>query len=65
MQKIRTDLLNIFHAAVDAVGGESSVKRELESNDYPDSFHVVAIGKAADAMLQGVIATETSLNKKN
>ena len=64
MKQTRSNLLSIFNAAIDAVGGESAVKRELESGDYPDQFHVVAIGKAADAMLQGVIAVETSTNKR-
>ena len=64
MIQTRSDLLTIFDAAIDAVGGESAVKRELESGDYPDQFHVVAIGKAADAMLQGVVAVETSKNKR-
>lgn len=67
MNKTRSDLLSIFNAAIDAVGGESAVKRELSSDKsktYPEQFHVVAIGKAADAMLQGVIATETTTNKK-
>ncbi len=68
MKKIRSDFLTIFAAAIDAVGGESAVKREFESNDsnkkYPDQFHVVAIGKASDAMLQGIVATETPSNKR-
>ncbi|MEH6457414.1 MAG: DUF4147 domain-containing protein [Cocleimonas sp.] len=64
MKQTRSDLLNIFNAAIEAVGGTPAVKRELESGDYPDQFHVVAIGKAADAMLQGVIAVETSTNKR-
>ncbi len=64
MKQTRSDLLTIFDAAIDAVGGESAVKREIESGDYPNQFHVVAIGKAADAMLQGVVAVETSTNKR-
>lgn len=64
MKQTRSDLLTIFTAAIDAVGGESAVKRELESDKYPNQFHVVAIGKAADAMLQGVVAVETSTNKR-
>ena len=65
-EQTRTDLLSIFSAAVDAVGGTSAVKREFISNgeQYPDQFHVVAIGKASDAMLQGIIATETPKNKR-
>jgi len=64
MNQTRSDLLTIFDAAVDAVGGTQAVRREMESGDYPDQFHVIAIGKASDAMLQGIIATETSINKK-
>ena len=64
MKQTRTDLLSIFNSAIDAVGGESAVKRELESGDYPDRFHVIAIGKASEAMLQGVIAVETPTNKR-
>ena len=60
IKKTRSDLLNIFSAAIDAVGGETAVKKEILSGNYPDQFHVVAIGKAADAMLQGVISTESS-----
>lgn len=64
MKQKRSDLLTIFDAAVDAVSGEQAVRRELESGSYPKQFHVVAIGKASDAMLQGVIATESSSDKK-
>ncbi len=68
MKKIRSDFLTIFSAAIDAVGGESAVRREFESDNknkiYPAQFHVVAIGKASDAMLQGIVATETPTNKK-
>ncbi len=68
MKKIRSDFLTIFSAAIDAVGGESAVRREFESDSknkkYPAQFHVVAIGKASDAMLQGIVATETPTNKK-
>ena len=68
IKKTRSDFLNIFSAAIDAVGGESAVKREFKTNSsnkkYPEQFHVVAIGKASDAMLQGIISTETVTNKK-
>jgi len=50
----RADLLTIFHEAVDTVSGQGVVNKALATGDYSDSFHVVAIGKAADAMLQGV-----------
>lgn len=66
VKKTRSDLLTIFSAAIDAVGGESAVRREFEgiNTEYPDQFHVIAIGKASDAMLQGIVSTETSSNKK-
>ncbi len=54
MTKITQDLQAIFQAGIDSVAGQSVVKKELEDGDYPKQFHVVAIGKAADAMLQGV-----------
>ncbi|MGK0269949.1 MAG: glycerate 2-kinase [Cocleimonas sp.] len=66
IEQTRSDLLAIFSAAVEAVGGTSAVKREFltNSDQYSDQFHVVAIGKASDAMLQGIIETETAKNKR-
>lgn len=54
MKALRKDLLAVFQAALDAVSGQRVVARELATNSYPNSFHVVAIGKAADAMVQGI-----------
>lgn len=54
MSAIGQHLMAIFQAGVDAVSGKSVVKKALLSGAYPDAFHAVAIGKAADAMLQGV-----------
>ena len=54
MSKTRNDLLAIFQAGLDAVAGKTVVSEEIRKNKYPEKFHVVAIGKAADAMLQGV-----------
>lgn len=56
MEKTRNHLLEIYNAALEAVSGQTVVRQELLANKdhYPDSFHLVAIGKAADAMLQGV-----------
>jgi len=50
----RADFLEIYHAAVEAVSGKTVVSKALAVGKYPDTFHVVAIGKAADAMVQGV-----------
>ncbi|KAG1707744.1 O-succinylhomoserine sulfhydrylase [Nymphon striatum] len=41
-------------AALNAVSGKTVVANELSKGTYPDKFHIVAIGKAADAMVQGV-----------
>ncbi len=56
MDKVAQDLTDIFQSAVDAVAGNTAVKKELATNEYPEKFHIVAIGKAADSMVQGVPA---------
>ncbi len=55
--KVKQDLLTIFHAAIDAVAGKQVVKNEFKQNKPTTSkekYHIIAIGKAADSMLQGV-----------
>jgi len=54
MTSAKDDLLTIYRAGLDAVVGEKVVSRELKKNNYPELFHVVSIGKASDAMLEGV-----------
>ncbi len=54
MNKYRENLLAIFHAALSSVEGKNVVSDELVNGSYPDTFHVIAIGKAADSMYQGV-----------
>ena len=54
MTKIKEDLLNIFQAAINAVAGDQVVKKEVTGEKYLDKYHIIAIGKAADAMLQGL-----------
>lgn len=54
MTSIREDILKIYNAGLDAVAGKKVVSRELSSNNYPEQCHVIAIGKASDAMLSGV-----------
>ncbi|MCF6190319.1 MAG: DUF4147 domain-containing protein [Cocleimonas sp.] len=56
MSDAAQDLRAIFLSAVDAVAGNAAVKKELATNAYPEKFHIVAIGKAADSMVQGVPA---------
>lgn len=58
MNDVTEDLRAIFQSAVDAVAGNSAVKKELATNAYPEKFHIVAIGKAADSMVQGVPAKQ-------
>ncbi|MEE9328130.1 MAG: DUF4147 domain-containing protein [Cocleimonas sp.] len=60
MNQHKQDLLEIYYAALKSVAGKAVVSKEFKSYDYPESFHVVAIGKAADAMLQGVFEVETA-----
>ena len=54
MNKQRKDLLTIFNYALDAVNGTTVVNKQFKKKNYPNNLHVIAIGKAADAMLQGV-----------
>ncbi len=56
MDNVTEDLRIIFESAVDAVAGNTAVKEALSINSYCENFHVVAIGKAADSMVQGVPA---------
>ena len=48
-------LLECFGAALDAVDGRRSVRRQLERAPLDGRWHVVAIGKAAGAMAAGAI----------
>jgi hydroxypyruvate reductase len=58
MNNHKENLLAVFHAALSSVEGKAVVSKELEADNdpypYPDEFHVIAIGKAADSMYQGV-----------
>lgn len=45
--------LELFQAGVDAVGGFQATVRALASVDFDSPVHVVAIGKASDAMARG------------
>ncbi len=54
MNNHRENLIAIFHAALASVEGKAVVSEELASGSYPEEFHVIAIGKAADSMYQGV-----------
>lgn len=57
MRQTEKDLLTIFDAALDSVAGRAVVANEFSvsgGDRFAEKFHVIAIGKAADAMLQGV-----------
>ena len=54
MKTPQADLLEIFNSALASVNGLTAVRKEIENSQYPEEFHLVAIGKAADSMLQGV-----------
>lgn len=49
-------LLALFQAGVDAVGGRQATARSLQSFTLPDRVHLVALGKAADAMAAGALS---------
>jgi len=48
-------LRKLFDAGVDAVAGETATVRALSKLDTAGSVHLVAIGKAADAMARGAL----------
>lgn len=56
MDAYRRDLLTIYQAAIDAVNGRVCVRQFLQESgsSHLGQVSVVAIGKAAEAMLQGV-----------
>lgn len=49
----RDDLLTIYHAALQAVHGRTSVRQALQRHRLAGEIHLVAIGKAASAMALG------------
>lgn len=51
----RNDLLDIYHTALASVSGYEAVKTSLSKRSYDKACHVIAIGKAADAMSRGAI----------
>ena len=54
MDKTKTDLLSIFQAAINSVAGKQVVAKEISHKKYTEKYHIIAIGKAADAMVQGL-----------
>ncbi len=54
IERARRHLLQIYQAGIDRVDGERAVVRSLEPVDTPVS--VIAIGKAAQAMIRGAAA---------
>jgi len=51
----RTLLLNTYHAALDAINGRDRVVAALSNQPLDGAVYVVAIGKAAAAMMQGAV----------
>lgn len=68
--RVRTDAKRIWQAAISAVQPDSAVRRALETADFTENIHLVAIGKAAwsmanaafealgNAILDGVVITK-------
>ncbi|MGD8999304.1 MAG: DUF4147 domain-containing protein [Granulosicoccaceae bacterium] len=57
MDETRQQLLNIFHAALSSVNGETVVSRYLRQSPPGGPVHVIAIGKAAASMYAGAQAS--------
>ena len=55
-QQRKKALLALFQAGVDAVGGYQATRRALSAEDFASPVHLVALGKAADAMALGALA---------
>lgn len=53
MQQAASDLLDIYASAVAAVQGTACVERCLAARPWTGEAYVVAVGKAAAAMLEG------------
>lgn len=54
----RAELLRkLFQAGVDAVGGQQATYNTLVNRQWDSPVHLVALGKAADAMATGALAT--------
>ncbi|MET0024270.1 MAG: DUF4147 domain-containing protein [Sedimenticola sp.] len=53
IEKGRSDLLEIFEAAVEAVGGRRAVSDHLQASPLEGEWSLVAVGKAAEAMARG------------
>lgn len=54
--KSRAEQLHtLFKAGVDAVGGQQATQRTLQQFSLPNHVHLVALGKAADAMAAGAL----------
>lgn len=55
LERARRTLLELFRAALDAVGGQQAVARSLEGRDLPGPVVLAAVGKAAQAMAAGAM----------
>ena len=55
-QQRKEALLALFQAGVDAVGGYQATRRALSTEDFASPVHLVALGKAADAMARGALS---------
>lgn len=52
----KAQLLQLFQAGVDAVGGYNATRRTLENKPLSAPLSLVAVGKAADAMARGALS---------
>lgn len=55
--KIKQDILSIYNAALAAVEGRQAVNAYMQTLEVNEPITAIAIGKAADAMLQGLFTS--------
>ena len=60
--RLRSELVEIYRAAVRALSGEALVRAALADVPRPERVHVLALGKASDAMLRGAQAAWGTLS---
>jgi glycerate 2-kinase len=58
--RAREQLIRCYRAALDAVGGRAAVRRALQARPMEEPFALLAVGKAAAAMTEGVLDAQAA-----
>lgn len=56
LEQVRQEMLAVFDAGLQAVKGDAAVQTTLQEQAYQQPCHVIALGKAAEAMFKGAQA---------